>query len=751
MARSNRFSKKTIETKDSDKTLSVETFDRLPSFNLIDGEFRQQIYKSDGTTGTIIFNSKKELIVKQFPIAERKGLVVPSWFYGLYQHNANIAIELARVLLKILESKNFHSGITKPFLNISEFILKKQLSALSDLNLSLFDEMINDIEYNRAKALCRDIQYVLAHCPTIQANINSEIQAYIFAHKESTPEEKTFAERLAKANVTNDYSDYVMFQIYAYTSACLSEIEDSYNDTINFLESDRYDSFFYETGAKLYKTLITEGGEDNFAKAFEIELTDNFRINRAVDKLRGTLNDVDKNQFVKFIEASEFKSIIPALPKELKLDPDVIFLCKNVLKQSLGNIVDYKNMFLSRFKSGKNISIQFCYERKLRHWKRTAFRQSQQSFSKWKLQHYFIYRAFYELNQSGKQTGETVQNVLLGRTNMFDFLCQQLLMAISGRNKEVVMSIPARINDINILENEDRFASEKSVELIGLKTRGHHRVAKQPESLSLPINSPMFRYIEILDKVRQIQFPNRTTFFVGDDVYKFWQKKFAINTEIKERNGNLIGTIDSTRFRKVFTGEILHKYLEKISNKDDLIRAVASDLKNSIPLVYLMQSSTAETMIASAIIGLQIKFIEHHLQVAATLKVNEAKSINDAAKRFLCDCIDPRNPDYAENLNIDYCKQFDHCLGCSKAEVYREHLPNIIYRCFQYEQVLLLNKDLYDTAYALKHHLAKQVIETFVTKASDGQQLHEHAFEVASSAWDDPDTYLLPPLLHPNA
>ena len=234
-------------------------------------------------------------------------------------------------------------------------------------------------------------------------------------------------------------------------------------------------------------------------------------------------------------------------------------------------------------------------------------------------------------------------------------------------------------------------------------------------------------------------------------MYKLWQKKFATRTEIKEKNGDLISSIDSTRFRKVFTGEILYKYLEKISNKDDLIRAVASDLKNSIPLVYLLQSSTAETMVASAIVGLQIKFLDHHLQVAANLKVDDHCSKNTVVKRFLCDCIDPKNPDYADNLNVDYCKQFDNCLGCTKAEIYREHIPNIIYRCFQYEEILKLNKDLYDTTYSLRHHRAKQVLDTFVSKASNGKQLHNDSFKVASTAWEDPKIYLLPPLMHSNA
>jgi len=751
MARSNRFTNKKIDITNKSDSSPLNTFDTLPSFQLVDGILQEKIIKSNGSTGNILFNANEEVKTSNIPIKERKGLVVPSWFYKLYQFNPAIAIELARVLLKILNEKKFHSGIAKPFVNITEFVLKTEIDSLSNITLSLFDQMINDINYSRAQALCGDIQRVLSFCPTISKQVKAEIASYVYAEPVTKKEKKTFKERLANSKLNNDYSDYVMFQIYAYTNACLSDIEESYNNTLKFIQSEEYDSFFYESGAQKYKQWITDGNQDDFLKAFEMELADSYRVNLAVDKLRSRLDQSHKDNLIRNIQNSNYASVFFELPEPIKLESDVAFLCQHVLEKSLGNIVTYKNNFISKILADTNISIHSLYTKRIKCWKTKNFKDNYKLYSPWKHNQSFIYRAFYELNQNSKQTGETIHNVLLGRTNTSDFLLQQLLMANSGRNKEVVMSIPARVSGINILDNEDRFVSEKSIELIGSKTRGHHRVAKQQESLSIPVNTPIYRFLRVLDNVRAYQYPERQLFFLDTDVYKLWQKKFATRTEIKEKNGDLIYSIDSTKFRKVFTGEILYKYLEKISNKDDLIRAVASDLKNSIPLVYLLQSSTAETMVASAIVGLQIKFIDHHLQVAANLKINEDCSTNAVEKRFLCDCIDPKNPDYADNLNVDYCKQFDNCLGCTKAEVYREHLPNIIYRCFQYEQVLKINKDLYDTTYSLRHHRAKQVLDTFVSKATNGRQLHSDSFEVASSAWEDPNTYLLPPLLHSNA
>ena len=196
---------------------------------------------------------------------------------------------------------------------------------------------------------------------------------------------------------------------------------------------------------------------------------------------------------------------------------------------------------------------------------------------------------------------------------------------------------------------------------------------------------------------------------------------------------------------------MLTRWTSNIKNKDDLIRAVANDLKNTIPLTYLLQSSTTESMLSTAIVGLQMKFIENHLRVAAQLRLSgEKPDEKDREKRFLCDCLDPTSPDFSDNINIAYCKQFDNCLGCSRAVVYEEHLPNIIYRCFQYEQILRNSRDLYQAHYEAKHYRANEVIARFKLKADSGELVFSEAFNKATNAWEDPNTQLLPPLMHGN-
>ena len=373
------------------------------------------------------------------------------------------------------------------------------------------------------------------------------------------------------------------------------------------------------------------------------------------------------------------------------------------------------------------------------------------NFQRYKLDNAFIFSSFYNFNGKVKKTGPSLHHILLGRTKHFDFLLILLLLAESGRNKEVILTIPSHMNTLPILENDDLFSSEKCAELIGFKARGHlGQGAVQPESIIIPHQSPLFRLLKLFSSIRDRQIKHRNFFFTQSDVFKQWRGHFSVNNQLKEKNGDLIGPILSTKFRKVFAGEMLQKWLKNIRNKDDLIKAVANDLQNTIPLTYLLQSSTTESMVATAIVGLQMKFIEHHQIVAAKLQTKGQSPKENRVQRFLCDCLDPYNPDYAEHLNINYCKQFDNCLGCSKAEVYEEHLPNIIYRCFQYEELLKINRDLYDANYVIKHNRAKQVIEKFTTKTSNGHKIHSTAFTDAFQAWEDPDNYLLPPLLHVN-
>lgn len=754
MARTNKFNNKRViltEKKDSNDT---DTFDSLPKFEPdANGVATHEVIKGDGSKAKIILNCYSFQSAYKGGTIESKGKVFPIFFFPLFQYNKDIAIELARTLFSLMKTARYSSSTIRPYTITAQYIIDEKIYAINKLSLQDFNQIIDRKSSTRPRVDFNSVKKLFQSLPSINHNVKEELKELLFGYKNITSKDETFEERVASAKLNVDYSDYVMFQIYAYVNACLSEIEDTVAGTLNYLSSTDYFSFFEAKGKEKYLSLIIKGDDLSLNKAFLIELGDVYRANNAIGLLRMKLTDIDWVKFKENILSSNYQSLIAETwPQEVIKSIDVVFLCRNIIPTSLMNVKSYKQEFFRQIENN-GVSIDLLYRSKNSLKKKNNINNKEyKHFQLYKLNNSFIFSSFHNLNKNGKKSSAPLHHILLGKTKHFDFLLILLLLAESGRNKEVILSIPTHISNLPILENDDLFSSEKSVELIGFKTRGHlGQGVIQPESIIIPHQSPIFRLLKLFSSIKTRQIKHRKFLFAQTDIFKQWRRSFSENNQLKEKNGDLIGPILSTKFRKVFAGEMLQKWLKKIRNKDDLIKAVANDLQNTIPLTYLLQSSTTESMIATAIVGLQMKFIEHHQIVSAKLKTNGQSPKQDRIQRFLCDCLDPYNPDYAEHLNIKYCKQFDNCLGCSKAEVYEEHLQNIIYRCFQYEELLKINRDLYDANYALKHNRAKQVIETFISKKSNGHKIHNSAFTDAFQAWEDPDNYLLPPILHSNA
>lgn len=754
MTRKNRFSNKKVIVAKKVGLNDAKTFDGLPEFKVDKaGTFSQEITKSDGSKAQMVFHCNSSINPLKISNKVKKGKVFPPFFFPLYQHNKNIAIELARALLFILKEKNLHSAITLTFTNLSTYIVSNKINSLEELDLNDFHRIIDQVSHGRPQIAFRNTKNLFKILPSINPQVKLDVQEALYQKNKTEKQEKTFEERVATSKLQADYSDYVMFQIYAYANACLSEIEDSIKETKEYIENDSHESFFQKEGKEYYTSLIKSGEKDDLQKAFLIELADSYKANNAIDLLKKNFTENDWLEFESNITASNYHILISQeWNKELIESSDVKFLCEEVIPQSLKNSKDYKATFFKQIKTDGGLRNDFLYRSQYQSIRTSGLRDKLNNYQKYKHTQSFTFSSFYNYQNNGKHTGDPIHQILLGRTYHFDFILILLLLAETGRNKEVITTIPNQVNGLSILDNEDLFASEKSAELFGIKKRGHaHLGSVQTESFTIPHQTPLYKSMALFNSIREKQIKDRSFLFTEKDVFKNWQVVFSEKTKIKNKNGNLIGSLDSTKFRKVFAGEMLQKWLKDIKNKDDLIKAVANDLQNTIPLTYLLQSSTTESMVSTAIVGLQMRFIEHHQMVAASLKLDGEQPDESRIQRFLCDCLDPTNPDYADNLNISYCKNYDNCLGCSRAEVYEEHLPNVIYRCFQYEELLKINRDLYDANYAIKHNRAKQVIYTFKLKTSNGMKIHSDAFNDAFEAWQDPDNFLLPPIIHSNA
>jgi len=754
MARKNRFSNKKVIVAKKVGLNDAKTFDGLPEFKIDkDGTFSQEITKSDGSKAQMVFHCNSSINPLKISNKLKKGKVYPAFFFPLYQHNKNIAIELARAFLSILQEKSLHSAITLIFSNLSTYIINKKINSLEELDLNDFNRIIEQVSHGRPQIAFRNTKQLFQILPSINAQVKLDVQEALYQKNKSEKQQKSFEERVAASKLQADYSDYVMFQIYAYANACLSEIEDTIKETKEYIENDSHESFFQKEGKEYYTSLIKSGDKESLQKAFLIELADSYKANNAIDLLKKNLTEIDWKKFENKINASNYQNLVSKnWNKRLLESSDVKFLCEEVIPKSLKNSKEYKTTFFKQIKTDGGLRSDFLYRSQYQSIRTSGLRNKLNNYQQYKHTQSFTFSSFYNYQNNGSHTGDPIHQILLGRTLHFDFILILLLLAETGRNKEVIMTIPNKINGLSILENDDLFASEKSAELFGIKKRGHaHLGSVQTESFTIPHQTPLYKSMTLFNFIRDQQIKDRSFLFTEKDVFKSWQVIFSEKTKIKNKNGSLIGSLDSTKFRKVFAGEMLQKWLKDIKNKDDLIKAVANDLQNTIPLTYLLQSSTTESMVSTAIVGLQMRFIEHHQMVAASLKLDGEQPDESRIQRFLCDCLDPTNPDYADNLNISYCKNYDNCLGCSRAEVYEEHLPNVIYRCFQYEELLKINRDLYDANYAIKHNRAKQVIDTFKLKTSNGMKIHSDAFNDAFEAWQDTDNFLLPPIIHLNA
>ena len=90
------------------------------------------------------------------------------------------------------------------------------------------------------------------------------------------------------------------------------------------------------------------------------------------------------------------------------------------------------------------------------------------------------------------------------------------------------------------------------------------------------------------------------------------------------------------------------------------------------------------------------------------------------------------------------------CLGGKRSEVYSEHLPAICYRIMQYENKQEKEPDIFKITLEDQMHIAKDTIEKFKVKHSDGMKIVEQAYIIANQAMLDNEP-LLPEILQTGA
>lgn len=784
MARKNLFAKSTVKKQITDQVkqssnhqvCQSSTLDNLPYLDLgteLPVTNDELIINCSGNIlKTLVIDRAQKLDINRLSNKAKKGKLFLPWLHELYTSNSTDAIYLLRIYIKfIIEDKlNTHKALA--FNWLSAYILERGIF-IAELKLQDFNNIVEGQQQKVTRGtlvyVVNIVKTILAAHPQVTQEINQRLSDYKLSNALSSKQGQvlTAEERVKKYRITNDYSDYVMFQIYAYTNACLMDIKEANERLADLLEENLYLDLFSKQGRVIYRTHIEENTSESFEKALDMELIAFARISSAYTKLiHFNESGYDLRLISEEVKQLNYVQAFNMLPKKLQADENIHYLFNHVFHLAIGQNKSNKK-YLNSFGLTHEPRLHAFLNKVTANWiDRQGFTVSYKAYKRYLVNSYCVYSAFYGDRKDRPTplatTGEGFHNVLLGKTNHFDYLVMILLLCESGRNREVALSalayVKMGVNTISVLDIEAPMTTERSCWIHGYKTRGHlSGKGVQEEDFVIPFDTPLFKYLKLLDQIRAIAEPQRKFFFsqgVGDKPGSYTKslgQQFSQACAIKEKDGTQLRNLNTPKFRKVWSGEVLLEYLKDIDTKDDLIKAIAEDLRNTVPLTYLLQNSRTEGMLASAIVGLQLKFIDHHQNLAAQLKIDGEKPPKEGRiTRYLCDCTDPSQPDYADNLNVEYCKQFDMCLGCSRAVVYEEHLPNLIYRCFQYEQILKASSELYSAYYETKHDRAIQAIERFKAKTDNGNSIHATAFKLASDSWRDPHCYLLPPLIHPN-
>jgi hypothetical protein len=318
-----------------------------------------------------------------------------------------------------------------------------------------------------------------------------------------------------------------------------------------------------------------------------------------------------------------------------------------------------------------------------------------------------------------------------------------------GVNKEVALSWKWKVNGIPWYENYDvelginnkSNARDKKVVLVGVKKKGKiPKVIKK----SISINSPLFMYLKFLDRTRP---KDREHIFVFGNLTAY-MTAFVRHYPVINDDGNRLTSLETKRFRKSYLGHKTMSLLKGVKNSNDLVVNLREALNHksfdTTFSSYLMKSGMARNVIDSSIVALTSTMLESAMSFNGEIKEDHERS-EDNDSVFLCDCSDPLNPSHGLPI-AERCTKYDMCLGCSRSEVYSEHLPAIIYRTLQYEKKQDEDPYVFKITLEDRLYIAKDTIEQFKVKHSQGMDLVEQSYQIANKAMLD-DEPLLPPIL----
>lgn len=324
-------------------------------------------------------------------------------------------------------------------------------------------------------------------------------------------------------------------------------------------------------------------------------------------------------------------------------------------------------------------------------------------------------------------------------------------MISTGVNKEVLRSWKWSIDgkpwyenfDIQLGLDKDATKKDAQIVLVGQKRKGQSYKTKNI-NVPIKVNSPLYNYLKYLDQIREK--PREFIFNIPE--YSVNSRAFCRHYEMYDDQNERLTSIQSPKLRKVFAGHKLIQMLDNVKSGDELVLKLRKALNHSnfdtTFFSYLLKSGAANLVLNTAIVALTSELLDKALTFKGTIKTNSDEKVV-SNEVFLCNCTDPSKPTHGLPI-AGRCRKYDMCLGCERSEVYPEHLSNIFYRIFQYEEQRSKNINEFRAMSEDRLIIATKTIDRFREEHHQGEVLINEAYCTASHAYNN-GIKLIPPIL----
>ncbi|MGZ4161927.1 MAG: hypothetical protein ACXVNF_14175, partial [Neobacillus sp.] len=239
-----------------------------------------------------------------------------------------------------------------------------------------------------------------------------------------------------------------------------------------------------------------------------------------------------------------------------------------------------------------------------------------------------------------------------GSMNQLAFCLANIVMIYTGLNKEVVLSWPSIVNNKSILDQKDNLfirndGHDREIVISGTKSRTGILTKDKPIRITIVIGSPLFNMLKEYEKYAKHNNDKPFFEFSSPSFAKTWGgngrfKKYHVIND----NGQLIHTLKTTKFRKVFASTKMLEHLKGINTSQDLANRLRLDLDhNNFDVTlshYLLRSQNATTVLDLAIVAITSEKIRKALEYQGSISISHKSKTERSV--YLCECADPLNP-----------------------------------------------------------------------------------------------------------